>query len=165
MGTEFALVRAWGKIFFFSKKCQEWIWVSLCLCLVCYSLSWALHVQARLWCYSLTGIQSFPWIIFSPQVRRAVHHSCFLVHLSLLSSLHPKTPLKINLMHQGGSCNYHIFSSTCLGMQVCPLLPVGSCCFLPLASSCLQCSSPYTGKAALWVCGGTECSLSTESGA
>lgn len=84
-------------------------------------------------------------LFFFPQVRCVVHHSCFL-HLSLLSSLHVKTTL--NLMHQENSCNYHVFSKTCLGMQVCPLVPLGSCCFVHVSSSCLQCSPPCTGGGA-----------------
>lgn len=84
--------------------------------------------------------------LFFPQVRCAIYHSCFLVHLSLVSSLHVKTTP--NLMYQENSCNYHVFSKMCLGMQVCPLVPLGSCCFVPVSSSCLQCSSPNTGGAA-----------------
>lgn len=67
---------------------------------------------------------------FFPQVRHAIRHSCFLLCLSLTSQPQVYTPLKMNLMHQGARCNYRIFSITCLAMQVCPLVPAGTCCFL-----------------------------------
>lgn len=67
---------------------------------------------------------------FFPQVKHAIHHSYFLMCLSLTSQTHVYTPLKMNLMHQGGRCNYPVFSNMCLAMQVCPLVPAGNSCFL-----------------------------------
>jgi len=105
----------------------------------------------------LTGIQSFPRMIFFFPKSGVPYTIAVPWYACLVSSLHPKTPL--NLMHQEGSCNCHLFSSTCLGTHVCLLGLAGSYPALPVSSSCLQGSSPHTGTWRL------ECSLMTESGA
>lgn len=83
---------------------------------------------------------------FFPQVRHAIHHSCFLLCLSLTSQPQVYTPLKMNLMHQGARCNYRIFSvtclATCLGVPTCASWDLLFSLCPPLACSC--CPPPHT---------------------